>query len=84
MDDDYGPSTPGWGVTHFDQVQSGIDAVAASGLVHVQAGLYAENVLIDKTIELAGEAQGTTIIGALIYYVGAIMSGVGAIQLRGK
>lgn len=49
VDDDYDSSTPGWGVTHFDNIQDAVDAVTGS-TVHVAGGSYYEDV----TIDLAG------------------------------
>ena len=40
VDDTFTTLTPGWGETHFDKIQDGITAVAASGTVHVAAGNY--------------------------------------------
>jgi hypothetical protein len=40
VDDDYDPSTPGWGYDHFDNIQNGIDNVSDSGTVHVYQGTY--------------------------------------------
>jgi len=38
VDDDYDSGTSGWGVTHFDTIPDGLDAVEAGGTVHVAAG----------------------------------------------
>jgi len=62
VDDDYTPSTPGWGYDHFDVIQDGIDAVAVGGTVYVYSGIYYENVFVDKTISLIGEDRTNTII----------------------
>ena len=48
VDDGYNASTPGWGTTHFDKIQDGINAVAAGGTVHVAAGTYDEQVTVGK------------------------------------
>lgn len=62
IDDDFGPSTPGWGVTHFDLIQDGVDALDASGIAHVDNGVYYENVVIDKSVTISGQgAEGTFI-----------------------
>ena len=52
VDDDFNSSTPGWQVTHFDQIQDGIDAVAEGGEVIVYAGTYNEDILLNKTVTL--------------------------------
>ena len=57
VDDDFDGSTPGWGVTHFDNIQAGIDAAADGVIINVAAGLY------DGTINLDGRS-GISIIGA--------------------
>ncbi|MBA7470565.1 hypothetical protein ES707_05852 [subsurface metagenome] len=63
VDDDFTPDTPGWGVTHFDKIQDGIDAVAGS-VVHVAAGTYYENItLVDGVQVLGAGADVTTIDG---------------------
>ena len=62
VDDDFDTSTPGWGVTHFDTIQDGVDAVAVGGTVNVAAGTYNERVIINKPLTLQGENRDTTII----------------------
>ena len=62
VDDDFDPSTPGWGVTRFDKIQDGIDAVAEGGDVFVGCGEYYERILIDKSISLIGKNKDTTVI----------------------
>ena len=54
VDDDFDNSTPGWGTTHFNMIQDGIDAVADGGKVRVIAGIYA-GALLDKNVEIKGE-----------------------------
>ncbi|MBN1281147.1 MAG: right-handed parallel beta-helix repeat-containing protein [Candidatus Thermoplasmatota archaeon] len=62
VDDDYNVSTPGWGYNRFNMIQDGIDAAPAGGTVHVFAGLYDEQVKVNKTVEVLGEETNTTII----------------------
>ena len=62
VDDDYTSSTPGWQYDHFDVIQDGIDAVAFGGTAYVYNGIYYENVIIHKTINLIGEDRDNTII----------------------
>jgi parallel beta-helix repeat protein len=65
IDDDYMISTPGWNITHFDNIQDGVDAVAVNGTVHVYNGTYNEEVDIEKYgISLIGENKESTIIDA--------------------
>ena len=47
VDDDFDNSTPGWGTTHFNMIQDGIDALTDGGTAYVSEGEYSENLLID-------------------------------------
>lgn len=67
VDDDYNASTSGWGYTHFDNIQNGIDALNKTGTVYVYGGLYNETVLVNKTINLTGFDKFTTIIDGIGY-----------------
>ena len=62
VDDDFDSSTDGWGITHFDKIQDGVDAVDSGGNVHVYVGTYYENIVIEKNLKLIGEKPDTTII----------------------
>ncbi len=62
VDDDFNPSTPGWGVNCFNNIQDGINAAEENSIVHVKQGKYYEAISIDKTIDLIGENKDTTII----------------------
>ncbi|HEC77199.1 MAG TPA: PKD domain-containing protein, partial [Thermoplasmatales archaeon] len=62
VDDGFNASTPGWNITHFNRIQDGISAVAENGTVYVFDGIYYENIVINKTINLLGEDKETTII----------------------
>jgi predicted outer membrane repeat protein len=68
VDDDYcdGCLNDGhiWGVDAFAMIQEGCDAVAAGGTVHVAAGLYAEHLVIDQNVTIAGAGQADTILDA--------------------
>jgi pectin methylesterase-like acyl-CoA thioesterase len=61
VDDDFNSGTPGWNVTRFAVIQDGVDAVTNGGTVHVAAGIYDEQVVIDKRLTLQG-AGVTTVI----------------------
>ncbi len=70
VDDDFNSSTPGWGITHFDNIQDGIDAVASS-MVNVAAGTYPEYLIIYKdglTIQGAGIDVSIIDLDGLIPY----------------
>jgi len=62
VDDDFDSSTNGWQITHFDMIQDGINAAAEHGEIYVYNGVYYENILINKSINLIGENKDTTII----------------------
>jgi parallel beta-helix repeat protein len=62
VDDDFDPSTPGWGVTHFDNIQDGYVAVEPAGTVNVLEGLYPEHLLVYKQIVLSGAGRDDTVI----------------------
>jgi hypothetical protein len=61
----YGPgSIPGelvWGYTAFNNIQDAIDVVCPCGTVHVHAGSYYGQILINKSLALLGDP------GAAIY-----------------
>ncbi|MEA3442763.1 MAG: PKD domain-containing protein, partial [Chloroflexota bacterium] len=63
VDDDWAGDSPGdivdghvFGYNAFDTIQKGIDNVGSS-TVHVLAGTYHEQVLINKSVELLGEGN---------------------------
>jgi parallel beta-helix repeat protein len=63
VDDDFDASTPGWGVTHFDSIQDGIDAADLGGAtVHVAAGTYNEDITLANGVSVLGAGAGVTII----------------------
>ncbi len=64
-------TTPGSGVTN-ESIQNAVDAATAGETVHVQAGTYVENVVVNKNLSLLSESgrSATTIQG---------ISGVGAL-----
>jgi len=75
VDDDAGVewyALPG----NFEKIQDGIDNVAPSGTVNVEAGAYTEDILIDKalTVRSTDEAEETIIDGGGFRYVVKIYS----------
>jgi len=62
VDDDFTSSTSGWQYDHFDNIQDGIDAIAEGGTVYVYDGLYYENIVINKSLNLIGQNRDNTII----------------------
>ena len=62
VDDNFDPSTPGWGVDHFNKIQEGIDNASDGNTVFVYNGEYYENLLINKSINLIGEHRNVTVV----------------------
>ncbi len=70
VDDDFTGATPGWGTTHFDKIQDGIDAVAEDGTVYVAAGEYYGSgyttryqiIKIQKSLTLLGAQADVPIV----------------------
>ena len=66
VDDDFTAASCGghvWGYDAFDNIQDGVDAVAAGGIVNVADGSYTEQLYITKdNITIDGEDVATTII----------------------
>ena len=54
VNNDYNETTPTWNVTHFDNIQAGVNAVNEDGIVYVCNGTYYENVIIGKELTLMG------------------------------
>ena len=46
----------------FDEIQEGVDVASDGDAVYVYSGIYYENVVVDKSIDLIGENKDTTII----------------------
>ena len=59
---DFNPETSGWMDTHFNNIQEAINAADEKTTISVDKGQYYENIIINKTINLIGENQSTTII----------------------
>ncbi len=55
IDDNYDNSTYGFGVNHFNQIQSAINAASVGNTLYVYSGVYYENLLINKSISIVGE-----------------------------
>jgi len=60
VDDDADPSW--YDATHVKTVQEGIDNASYGDTVFVYVGTYDENIVIDKTVNLFGEAKTGTIV----------------------
>jgi len=62
VDDDYTPSTPGYGVTRWTSIQEAIDNANPSDTIYVFNGAYYENIFVHSPRNLIGEHWKTTII----------------------
>lgn len=72
------------GAAYLHRAKSREMAIPYSSLIWVAAGLLGVLGVFDLIVELRNgifDADGATVVGALIYYAGAIMSGVGALTL---
>lgn len=69
VDDDFDETTPGWNETCFNSIQDAIDSVAVGGTVYVNDGLYAGEIIVDKTVLITGESiDGVWVNGAFYVY----------------
>ena len=77
VDDDFNAGTAGWGTTHFDVIQDGINIVDVGGTVNVADGAYGADAVtgkcanITKSLSLIGESRAGTIIDGSIGGVGS-------------
>lgn len=62
VDDEFNESTPGWGIDHFNKIQNGIDVATPESTIYVYNGIYYENVVLNKMLNLIGENKEATII----------------------
>jgi parallel beta-helix repeat protein len=62
IDDNFNSSTPGWGITHFNNIQAGLNAATVNSTIYVFIGTYYENIHINKSLNLIGENKEGTII----------------------
>jgi len=73
VDDDFNSSTPGWGVTHFDNVKDGLDAAEDGDTLYIHNGTYYENnIQINKQLNITGESRTNTIIDGGTSYSGVM------------
>jgi len=66
VDDDYNNSTSGWGVDHFAAIEAAVDAASPGDTILVAAGIYTENVEVDKSVTIQSQdgASETTVDGS--------------------
>jgi len=84
VDDDFNPTTPTWGTTHFDSIQDGVNAVAERGIVHVAAGVYTESVHISKPLSLIGVGSNVVEVyanGGDVFYVDSDYVNIGGFYI---
>ena len=65
----------------FDTIQEGVDAVSNSGTVNVAAGIYEENVDVDKIVSILGAGSGDTASDTIVTTPASIDSKVGVFQI---
>ena len=63
VDHEFTNETGGWGVTHFDTIQKGLDNVSVNGTVVVFEGEYQENVRMNRPARLVAKNQNVIIEG---------------------
>ena len=84
VDDDFDPSTPGWGINRFAVIQDGVDAVAEYGIVFVRIGVYYEPLALNKQgVRLIGEDKESTIIDRQHEPIMGIMITANKTKVRG-
>ena len=59
VDDDFTAATPGWGITHFGNIQDGITNADPSGTVNVAVGEYYGTLSVNKDVDIVGAGQAT-------------------------
>ncbi len=62
VDDDYDSSTPGWHYDHFDKIQDAIDNATTGDRIIVYEGIYYENLIVNKSVDIFAEDRDNTII----------------------
>lgn len=61
VDDDFGPSTPGYGVTHFASLSDGVGVANPDGTLHLAAGDY-DACGIPHSLTILGEGRDVVTI----------------------
>jgi hypothetical protein len=81
VDDDFNPSTPGWGVDHFALIQDGINAANTGGAVNVAAGVYSETVTLNKSATVT--LSGAETVGSFLLSGGTISASSCSLTITG-
>ncbi|KAA0000804.1 MAG: PKD domain-containing protein, partial [Thermoplasmata archaeon] len=55
VDDDFNESTPGWNITHFNNIQDAVDKATDGTVIYVLEGTYYEDVIIDEGVVIIGK-----------------------------
>jgi len=62
VDDDFNPSTPGWGTTHFDTIQNATNNASSNDNIYIWEGTYVEDVLVTQSVNYIGNSSSTVIV----------------------
>jgi parallel beta-helix repeat protein len=65
----------------WDTIQEGINDADNGDIVRVYDGIYAENIVVDKTIDLIGNGTSTIIDGGNITYIDAVLVTVDGVTI---
>ena len=55
VDDDFNDTTPGWNITHFNNIQNGINNIEENETLYINNGTYSGDIIVNKTIMITGE-----------------------------
>lgn len=68
VDDDYTPSTPGWGIDHFDKIQDAANTAGDGDTINVYKGTYYESINVTEKDNLTfiAEKGGKTVKSVVI------------------
>lgn len=61
VDDDFNESTPGYGTTHFENINHGKSYVKSGGTVEVAEGTYDEEVFLYQPVTINGSGDNTVL-----------------------
>ena len=67
VDDDFDEMTSGWNVTHFNDIQSGINNIEENGTLYISSGSYSGEVYVNKSITIIGENVHNVIVSGQFY-----------------
>ncbi len=67
VDDDFNEMTPGWNITHFDNIQAGLNNVAEDGTLYILNGNYFEDIYVNKSITIIGQNIDNVIVSGQFF-----------------